>query len=83
MLIKNVIFICAITLLVAGCSDEASETPEKMDALMSKKFTYVVDPNTGLCFARFINEGTKYTGFVYTHVPCTDKVNALLFTNSK
>ena len=79
-MIKNLIVIVSLCFLVAAC-DNPTGSPQQMDAFMKKKFTYVTDPNTGLCFARYESDG-PYPNYMYTYVPC-DKVSNKLFTNTK
>ena len=64
--------VCA--LIVAGCGPENAA---EMDNVV-RKFQYVQDPNTRLCFARFESEGA-YGNIMYTHVPCTGLVKDLLY----
>lgn len=65
--------ICALTLAACG-----PENAAEMDKHMVEKFQYVIDPNTGLCFARFATEG-GHSSIMYTYVPCTDKVKENLY----
>lgn len=73
------VVVILLALLVTGCEPS---TPQEMDILLENKFQYVIDPNTGLCFARYSSEG-GYPSIHYNHVPCTDTVMDNLYNPQK